>query len=129
MPSLNYRNQFASKILDGTKIHTIRRQRKRPIKAGDNLFHFTGQRTVKCIRLLENKCVYAVPIIIRENWLESILVYINKNLISYNEQVRLAKNDGFDDIVDFWLFFKRAGLPLCGQLIGWGEYPGYGGIG
>ena len=127
MPALNYGKQFAPKILEGKKIHTIRRMRKRPVRPGDNLFHFTGQRTKECIRLLENKCIYAKDISIvyfPNRMLEAVEIKIGEREIK--DIQKLAKNDGFDCFQDFINFFIASGLPFYGQLVGWTEYPGYG---
>jgi hypothetical protein len=137
MPSLNYKKQFAPKILDGSKIHTIRRMRKRPFKADDRLYHFTGQRIKGgCIRLLENECVYVIDIFMKSIGLglyKDIFIQIHLNdtefiRIKYDDRKKLAINDGFNNYEDFKQFFIDSGLPFHGQLIGWTEYPGYGGI-
>jgi hypothetical protein len=52
MPAFNYKKQFAELVATGRKRQTIRAMRKRPIKVGDKLYHFTGMRTKQCSQLL-----------------------------------------------------------------------------
>jgi hypothetical protein len=135
MPALNYKEQFAPKILDGSKIHTIRRMRKRPFKVGDRLYHFTGQRTKSCQRLRENICSYAYDIKIEYTILGQfigVMISLFNNDMQYilhtGFMKKIAINDGFKSYKEFERFFIDSGLPLHGQLIGWTKYPGYGGI-
>ncbi len=56
MPSINFKPEFAEAVKNGTKRQTIRQVRKNPIKPGDMLTMFTGQRTKDCRKLCMHKC-------------------------------------------------------------------------
>ena len=59
MPALNFQKQFVPLIESGEKRQTIRSQRKQPIKVGDLLYLYTGQRTKNCRKLAESICLFA----------------------------------------------------------------------
>ena len=108
MPAYNFQKQFVSMILDGSKVHTIRRIRKHPTKVGDTIKMFTGMRTKDCKKFAEAACINVEPIVI---WPFSKL--ITKELTSQalsKEKVKIiAKEDGFDDVKLFFKFFERYG--------------------
>ena len=56
MPSISFESWKALMVESGASRQTIRPERKRPIKAGDRLIFFTGQRTKACRRLGEATC-------------------------------------------------------------------------
>lgn len=120
MPSLNFMKQFASKI-PLEKIHTIRRQRKRPFKIGDTLYMFTGQRTKYCKRLGEFPCLYVADFSFETFPNKKGRIKIDNKIISGWYLYGLAINDGFDNFQDFKDFFIKSGLPFKGQIIGWRE--------
>ena len=62
MPLLGFKEQFAEKILDGTKKHTMRNPRKIPIQAGDTLYMYTGLRTKDCKHICNKTCVRVAKI-------------------------------------------------------------------
>ena len=68
MPTLSYskenieKHDFVNKILQGIKIHTIRRYRKRPFKIDDILFHYENWRSPKVEMFHANKCLYIADI-------------------------------------------------------------------
>jgi hypothetical protein len=45
MPALNFQPRFAELILSGAKRQTVRQLRRRPIRPGETLHLYTGQRT------------------------------------------------------------------------------------
>jgi hypothetical protein len=52
MPALNFKPQFVDPIREGRKKHTIRSNRKVPIKVGDQLFLYCGLRQKGAYRIL-----------------------------------------------------------------------------
>lgn len=113
MPALNYQERFASKVERGAKRHTIRRRRKREIKPGDTLYHYTGLRTKKCRKLAETICenvwsarITNTGIAVNGEWLIGLHMF--------------AYLDGFNSWAEMRDFFKkRYGLPFEGVLITW----------
>lgn len=143
MPALSYSKKniekydFENKILEGIKIHTIRRYgpglTKRPFKVGDILYHYKNWRTPQVKKIFENKCLWVADIemqgirvcldkphrIVRTGGYFDI--FINERKIKDSLKNILAVNDGFDSFADFQDFFIKAGLPFKGQIIGWKE--------
>ena len=116
MPSLNFMECFAGMVERGEKTQTIRRSRKRPIKAGDTLSLYTGQRSKVCLKLGVGRCVRVREIRIDEGCvaLDSVI------LDGFWPVMNIVKADGFDLPVDFLAFFRdRYGLPFEGVLIEW----------
>ena len=117
MPALNYKKEFALKVESGEKQQTIRAYRKdgRDPKKGDTLYHFIGQRTIACRKLLESICKATLDIIIDK---ESL--YLESLLMSESAKKTIATLDGFKNYNEFQGFFeKHYGLPFHGLLITW----------
>ena len=104
MPAYNFQKQFSPMVLDGSKVHTIRRRRKNPTKVGDALMLYTGMRTKACEKLMDAVCTAVVPIIIFPR-LPGVV--INGEPLSYGDIERLAVRDGFADVSSFFSFFLR----------------------
>lgn len=118
MPALNYMKQFAEPVEKLQKPCTIRAIRKRPFKEGDTLYHYTGLRSAKCRKLLENKALAVFDITIESE----DRVYINRNLLKPENIRELANIDGFKETPEFMDFFRNThGFPFTGQLIMWNE--------
>ena len=148
MPSLNFKKEFVDLITSGKKRQTIRPKRKNPIKVGDKLYLFTGQRTSKCRYLFGDNleqiisnsefvrfdtfktpehsfvfkpyviCISVQDIIIHYG--DGIRLEKNGITMSFQEEEILAKKDGFECRDDFINFFKNHyGLPFKGVLIKW----------
>ena len=105
MPTYNFQQQFVVPILNKTKPHTIRMPRKRPTKAGDLIYMYTGLRTKKAKKFAESICVDVSPI--------TIYPYIGHirwgdgNLFEEIEIEVLFNKDGFTNGRDFFDFFIR----------------------
>ena len=127
MPALSFMKQFVNKILSGEKIHTIRRQRKYPIKLNDRLVLYTGMRIKnKCTYIAEKTALYVANfefdlIKVNQTNLKRGRIKINNKIMKGWSLLQLAKNDGFDNFQDFKNFFIKSGLPFIGQIIGWSE--------
>lgn len=118
MPALNYKKEFAEPVRKKQKPCTIRRMRKRPFVEGDTLYHYTGLRSSKCEKLLENKALAVFSITIEQGE----KVHVNGHLLEPNYLRELAQIDGFSDEQAFMDFFKEEdGIPFIGQLIMWNE--------
>ena len=117
MPAYNFQKQFIAKILDRSKMHTIRRRRKRPTKAHDMLMLYTGMRTKQCSLIAISECVKVEPIrIYPDRTLQIGLSWLTKDDID-----ELARHDGFQDRKDFFQFFEdHYELPTEGfEIITW----------
>ncbi len=128
MPSLSYKDQFATKVRTGEKSQTIRATRKVPIKQGDILYHFTRMRRPDCERLGYSIAeeVLAIDIFDKRDK-TGLAVYLavgsepdsGQRRLSNAEIRELAKADGFDNIIDFYVWFVGKREHFSGQLIKW----------
>ncbi|KAF0093464.1 MAG: hypothetical protein E1N59_2865 [Puniceicoccaceae bacterium 5H] len=128
MPALNFSKQFADLVESGAKGQTIRETRKQPIKPGDTLYLYTGQRTKSCRKLMDAVCTSVKPITLR--WGQKLhtapiyncgektnLVYQFRNAeVDVDGQrltdaavEQLARADGFTSEVSFLSWF-------CGEM-------------
>ena len=135
MPALNF-SVFVDQVENGLRAHprpgvrcktqTIRKMRKRPIKAGDTLYLYTKQRTRNSRKLGEVTCKSADHIEMDE------ICYSNGDVMGYwiaingqelrccDEQDALARADGFENREEFFEWFgTHHGMPFDGQLIKW----------
>lgn len=117
MPILSFKKQFAELVETGQKRQTIRKMRKYPIKVDDRLYLYTGLRTKQCRKLGESIASYVPDIMMRP---KQEIIIVNNNWLSDYEIEILAKNDGFDNVDDFFMFFREYER-FIGQLIRWDE--------
>ena len=67
--------------------------------------------------VLENTCICIQSIeIVPSATINDGKVYVEGRLLSLNEMQRLAWNDGFVNLVDFWMFFNEY---FKGYIIHW----------
>jgi len=136
MPTISYSKQniknhdFKNKILQGIKIHIIRRYRERPFKLGDILFHYENWRSSEVEMFYVNKCLYIADIEIKiaiclKGTFYKITIN-DKEIKTIQKLSELATNDGFDNFQEFRDYFIKSSLPFKGQIIGWKEGINYG---
>lgn len=122
----NFQKQFVFHILNGSKQHTIRGERKHADKPGDMMHLYTGLRQKGARLLMRVPCVLVEPISIeirsmKANGFEysAVCVFVgDRIMLSRSEAVRLALADGFmhwEAFVDFWC--DR--LPFSGHIYHW----------
>jgi len=122
MPALNFKKQFAEAVRNGDKTQTIRATRKRPIKEGDTLYLYTGQRTKGCEKLSEVRCTSVESITMWRNGNVSWpVVMLNGKKLKLKELKELVTADGFAATMPFAEFFLSDTNEFKGQLIKWGE--------
>jgi hypothetical protein len=138
MPMLNFMRQFVEPIRLGTKAHTIRADRKVPIKKGDKLYLYCGARHPGAFRILPEAepCTCVRPIRIHVVMVEmevlSSTVHIDGAALARDEMESLARADGFPDWNQMrWFWIKRHGkisramgrrrviVDFSGQIIYW----------
>lgn len=137
MPILNFKPQFVPYILDGTKRHTIRAERKRPFKKGDRLFLYTGLRQKGATLLMQTMClgVNNIDIFILGNDVKTghLVITVQGVPLDTDEQCRLAWQDGFrppgstkdapGNSIDLMMQFWKDRVPFFGQIIHWNFAP------
>lgn len=134
MPALNFKQQFVAKIKANEKTSTIRGKRKNPIKPGDILKLFTGQRTSNCQLIGTAVCSNVSPIKICTDapylflhlgeWKDGKKPPGRWYAFAESALQHLCANDGFTDYNELKNFFSNqyGPLPFEGDLIEWREF-------
>ncbi|MCK9452842.1 MAG: hypothetical protein M0Q90_14200 [Bacteroidales bacterium] len=117
---LGYKERFKQPILDKTKIHTIREDAHDRWKVGMTIQHATGVRTKNYNQFAEGQCQSTQRIEIERtsDFLIDTIVKIDGRKLAENEVRNLAFNDGFQNLVAFYMFFANG---FKGKIIHWTE--------
>lgn len=124
---LGFKQQFVDKILDGSKIHTIREDKTKRWKLGNTIHFATGVRTKNYKQFHEGVCkeVQDFEVEYDEDYVCVLIdgkVFYEKNesFVTQTEaMLQLAKADGFESIDDFFKWFNS---PFKGRLIHWTDF-------
>lgn len=116
---LGFKKQFVPKILDGTKIHTIREDKNRRWKPGMKIHFATGVRTKNYNQFKSGVCTGVQRVVINPE-IQSVNVLTDNGwrTLTEKQKTEFAKNDGFDTPVDFWNWFNEF---FDGVIIHWTE--------
>lgn len=128
MPLLNFKEQFVAPIRARRKRHTIRADRKVPVKRGDKLYLYCGLRHKGAYRILPEPvtCTKVQTIRIRMKDMDEC-VEVDGTILALDECNRLAVADGFGDFLAFCEFWERehgdknGTVNFKGQIIHWKE--------
>lgn len=104
------------------KIHTIRADKSNRWKPGNKIHFVIKNRTPDRFQfapIVTCKSVQRIRITNQSDYLESKKVYVDDRLLSQQEVQELAWNDGFDNLVSFWLYFKDE---FEGKIIHWTDH-------
>ena len=115
---LSFKPQFKEPILTGTKIHTIRTDVPGRWKEGNQIHFATGVRTKNYECFKEGTCLYTqeVEIGVSAEYVNDYTVVIDGRSLGFSEIQQFAKNDGFENLMAFWLWFEDG---FKGKLIHW----------
>ena len=122
---IGFKPQFVQPILEGTKIHTVREDKRNRWERNLVMHMATGVRTNKYKEFAQKICT-GVQLV--EIWPQSksILVQIiEKNgfyrtrQLSTKEVEQFIKNDGFEYSYQFWEWFNE---PFKGKIIHWTSF-------
>ena len=108
MVAYSFKAMFAPKILNGTKRQTIRADRKRHARPGEEMQLYTGMRTRQCRLIARATCENIQPIkIVFSSFGVSEKILINGEEI-YSEPAldEFAKKDGFPRWLHMRAFWK-----------------------
>jgi hypothetical protein len=127
MALYNFKKQFVPMILSGEKGHTIRAKRARATRPGEMLHLYTGLRQKGAQLLMRTVCTKVEEISIRGGFVGSIttrplFIAIDGVMLSLDESERLARSDGFADLVDMCRFWQGR-TPFLGDIIHWSFPP------
>lgn len=114
---LGFNPRFVDKILDSTKIHTIRIDAHNRWKAGRSIQFATGVRTKKYKQFKEGVCVSVQHIKIQwRNTEIRVTIDGSDEIMIPSKFLEFVKNDGFDTAHDFYTWFKK---DFEGKIIHW----------
>jgi hypothetical protein len=128
MPAYNFKAQFAALVESGQKRQTIRAiGKRRHASPGEALQLYTGQRTKACRKLVtpdpictETHTVTMVRVIAPRRDANAYRLYLDGELVFWDEVPAIAIADGFGNSTAFFNFFEDAhGMPFPGILIKW----------
>lgn len=119
MVAYNFKPQFAPLVEAGTKLQTIRADRRScHARPGEAIQLYTGMRTKTCRKLLtpDPICQSVEPLLIHYE----LGIKMSDRWLERDELNQIAVADGFGDWVECFRFFKAVhGLPFKGVLIKW----------
>lgn len=103
-------------VLDRSKPHTIRQERKYPIKVGDTLQLYYGLRTKSCVLIATAPCVKIQGV----NIYPGDKVLLDDAWLTDEEIEELLWRDGFVGKADFFSFFESIyALPTRNMRLIW----------
>lgn len=117
---IGFKERFVKPILAKSKKHTIRKDSYNRWKIGMKMHMATGMRTKKYNQFHEDTCksIQEIEIERVSDYLHHTIVKIDGRKLTENEVQQLAWNDGFDNLVDFWMWFADG---FKGKIIHWTE--------
>jgi hypothetical protein len=115
---LGFKRQFAPRVEDGRKTHTIRAKRKRRPRPGETCHCYVDPRQ-KTMRLLGRwACRRVEDIEFRVSDTCEVSVWVDGQPLDEDQRECLARADGFSDFAAMMQFWKGR-LPFAGDLIHW----------
>lgn len=118
MTVIMFQHRFAPLVVAGTKSQTIRPERRRPIRRGDELslrrWADKAYRSPQ-VELRRTVCVSVEPVIVA-----MLTVSVGGRLLTDAEREAFARADGFDSGMEMGEWFENEhGLPFSGVVIRW----------
>lgn len=121
MVAYSFKAMFAPRILDGSKRQTIRADRRRHARPGEQVQLYTGMRTKHCKLIARAACIAVEPVtlIFREG--DGVAMEGFKT--AYGNLDGFARADGFDSwaqLAQFWSDNHPGIQVFDGVVIRWG---------
>jgi len=115
---IGFNPRFKEPILKKTKKHTLREDPHSRWKQGIKMHMATGVRTKNYNQFNEDVCksTQKIEIIRTSDYLNETIVKVDGRKLTEPEIQQLAWNDGFDNLVSFWLWFYKG---FIGKIIHW----------
>ena len=104
------------------KIHTIREDKHDLWKPGRKIHMAVFNRTkdrFQFVTELECKSVQRIEIIHNLFYTKNSLIFIDDIPLRFDTQKKLARNDGFNSVEDFFRFFSK---DFSGKIINWTDF-------
>ena len=111
----NKPTNFKEKILDGRKIHTIRIDKNNRWQSGKTI-HFaydTRTKNYDCFKIGQCISVQEIEILFDGS------INVDGYALDRGDIKTLIKNDGFDNLMDFFYWFSEYGSTFKGKIIHW----------
>ncbi len=106
---------YVGSRLFNPKRQTIRADRARHARSGEELQLYCGMRTKGCFLIAKVRCVRVTPIAFGFNGTMSVV--LGGKILKRRAADALARRDGFDDLREMHEFWKLEHSPLP---VGWG---------
>jgi len=128
---LAFKKEFVPKILEGSKIHTIREDKPNRWKVGNKIHFATGVRTKNYNQFKEGECISVQDFEVKYTKFKDhtyVSIYVDERVIASASLVNcvvggtsgfmkvLARDDGFKDVNEFLEWFSD---DFKGKLIHW----------
>ena len=114
--TLGFQHRFVDKILNGSKIHTVRVDKTSRWKIGNKIHFCTDIRTKNRNQFMFGKCTNVKEIEI--NGLTGTII-IDGIKLNDDQINQFMLNDGFDSKVDFWSWKGWNDQIFNGKIIYW----------
>lgn len=118
---IGFKEKFKEPILKGAKIHTIREDAHNRWKQGRKIHMATGVRTKNYNQFYEDVCksIQGIEITRVSDYLNDTIVTVDGRKLNLSEIQQLAWNDGFENLIDFWMWFNA---DFKGKIIHWTDF-------
>jgi hypothetical protein len=115
---IGFKQRFIKPILEKTKIHTFREDIPDRWKEGKKMHMATGIRSKRYNQFYLSTCksTQLIEIICPSDYMNETIVKVDGRELNQDELRQLAYNDGFDNLVDFWMWFTDG---FNGKIIHW----------
>jgi hypothetical protein len=120
MVAYSFKRQFVALILAGIKKQTIRADRKRHARPGEDIQLYTGVRTKQCRKIGTAICFSVTPVTI--NLKDNNVVVGGDIRHGWDQLDKFARSDGFDgwpDMRAFWHQNHPTVQVFSGVMIRW----------
>lgn len=121
MVAYNFKRQFVRPILDGAKAHTIRADRKRHARPGEQVQLYWGLRSKHATLIARATCASALPIRLNFN-MDAVVIEGRPHIVRPKALDLFARSDGFDDwagLRKFWHQEHDAPSSWSGVIVSW----------
>lgn len=125
MVAYSFQKEFVARVEDHTKLQTLRNERERHAKPGEEMQLYYAQRTKHCRLLGRPTCRLQLPIRLMFGKKPSVTIQGYDSATSATELDHFAFQDGFDywyQLCHFWSNFHPEAYDAgawSGVLIGW----------
>lgn len=118
---LGFKPQFVKPITTGSKIHSIREDKPDRWKEGNTIHFATGVRTKNYNNFKTDTCkgTQIIEIIWKSGYINDTVVKVDGKELTLEEKQRLAWNDGFVNLFEFYTWFSS---DFKGKIIHWTDF-------